>query len=105
VIETFVSDSTAMLFNLTTRNAFKVQDHTKAIACGKREGPCFGNSELYAKEPFNGKNKCMSYVNRYGYRIKMDSESKSNLTNLKCQYGWSEFTISELEVWEVIFEK
>jgi hypothetical protein len=41
----------------------------------------------------------------------MDSESKSNLTNLKCKNdldpfgGDWEFTISELEVWEIIFEK
>ncbi len=29
----YVSDSTAMLFNLTTRNYFKSQDHDKAINC------------------------------------------------------------------------
>jgi len=45
-----------MLFNLTTRNAFKVQDHTKAIYCGKGVGPYFGYAELYADEPFNGNN-------------------------------------------------
>ena len=104
-----MSDSTAMLFNLTTRNAFKLQDHTKAIYCGKDWGPNFGNGELYAADPFNGNNKCGSFVNSDGYRIKMDSESKSNLTKLKCvQFRGdyiSEFTISELEVWEVIFEK
>ena len=53
---TFVSDSTAMLFNLTTRNAFKLQDHTKGITCGKGRGPRFGIGELYAAEPFNGNN-------------------------------------------------
>jgi hypothetical protein len=74
-----------MLFNLTTRNAFKVQDHTKAIYCGKQLGPCFGNGELFANQPFNGSNKCRSNVNREGYRITMDSEGKSNLTNLKSQ--------------------
>ncbi len=106
-----LSDSTAMLFNLTTRNAFKVQDHTVAIYCAKRHGPSFGIRELKAHEPFNGLNKCCSTVNRDGYRITMDSESKSNLTNLKCKNdldpfgGDWEFTISELEVWEIIFEK
>jgi hypothetical protein len=99
-----------MLFNLTTRNEFKVQDHTKAIRCGKKYGPFFGNAELYADQPFNGNNSCGSNLNRDGYRITMDSENKSNLTNLKCQEGafdgyLSVFTISELEVWEVIFEK
>ena len=40
--DTYVSDSTAMLFNLTTRNSFKVQDHTKAITCAYDRGPDFG---------------------------------------------------------------
>ena len=63
-------------------------------------------------EPFNGNDKCESYANIVGYHITMDSESKSNLTNLKCQKQHPlldvflcNFTISELEVWEIIFEK
>ena len=54
----------------------------------------------------------MSCANDVGYRITMDSESKSNLTNIKCQNRhpltrnyYCEFTISELEVWEIIIEK
>jgi hypothetical protein len=39
----------------------------------------------------------------------MDSEGKNMLTNLKCKNDAEiercKFTISELEVWEVIFEK
>ncbi len=42
----------------------------------------------------------------------MDRENKSNLANLKCQhkksgdeYYYNEFTIKELEVWEIKFEK
>ena len=66
---TYVNDSTAMLFNLTTHQLFKSQDHSKAIGCGKYWGPHFGNGELAADEPFNGDNKCYSYVNRPGYRI------------------------------------
>ncbi len=108
---TFVSDSTAMLFNLTTRNVFKVQDHTKAITCGKDNGPDFGIGELQAFEPFNENNQCASYVNNVCYRIRMDSQWKNNLTNIKYQqclvFGdyYCEFTIIELEVWEIIFEK
>ncbi len=105
----FISDSTAMLFNLSTRNIFKPRDETIAIQCGKDRGPCFGIYELLSSEPFNGNKKCSSYVNSDGYYITMDSEFKSNLTNVECQYGLSkynsEFTISELEVWEIIFEK
>ena len=40
----------------------------------------------------------------------MNNEGKSDLTNLKCikTFGGGyrcDFTISELEVWEIIFEK
>jgi hypothetical protein len=72
-----VNDSTAMLFNLTTHQLFKSQDHSKAIYCGKGYGPRFGDSlfrdslfgELAANEPFNGDNKCWSFSNSKGYRI------------------------------------
>lgn len=80
------------------------------MKCEKSYGPFFGGSELLATEPFNGNNKCMSYANNMVYRITMDGESNSSLTSLKCKNKGlnsyqSEFTISELEVWEVIFEK
>jgi hypothetical protein len=103
-------DSTAVLFNLTTRIAFKVRDHFQAIRCEKYCGPHFGDGELCADEPYNGNNSGKSFVNEACYSITMDSESKNNLTNLKCVKGklgmyFSEFTISELEVWEVIYDK
>ena len=66
---TFVNDSTAMLFNLTTHQLFKSQDHSQAIKCYKGWGPTFGDAELVAREPFNGDNKCYSYANQPGYRI------------------------------------
>ena len=44
--DTEVNDSTAMLFNLTTHQLFKSQDHSKAIGCYKGWGPTFGNAEL-----------------------------------------------------------
>ena len=106
--ETNISDSTAMLFNLTTRKLFECKKHEWAIKCGNY-GPFFGNYELVASEPFNGTNKCWSLANQDVYRIGIDSQSRSMLTNLKCEkkYGFDEcrFTISELEVWEIIFSK
>ena len=66
---TFVNDSTAMLFNLTTHQLFKSQDHSKAIECYKGYGPKFGDVELGAKEPFNLDDNCYSCVNNAGYRI------------------------------------
>ena len=66
---TYVNDSTAMLFNLTTHQLFKSQDHSKAIKCNKGWGPIFGNGELAANGPFNGDNKCYSYPNIDGYQI------------------------------------
>ena len=66
---TWVNDSTAMLFNLTTHQLFKSRDHSKAIYCYKGYGPIFGNGELGANDPFNGDNKCYSFTNQDGYRI------------------------------------
>ena len=94
-----------MLFNLTTRKFFKCINHEIAIYCCKDRGPVFGSAELFASEPFNGNNKCYSNANNLGYKIEEDNEGINTLTSLKCEYGWSYFSISELEVWEVIFEK
>jgi hypothetical protein len=99
-----------MLFNLTTRKLFKCSKPECAIRCRKDRGPQFGVSELLALyEPFNGKNACWSNANKDSYRIGLDSESRSMLTNLRCEYSAGsdrcEFTISELEVWEVVFEQ
>jgi hypothetical protein len=100
-----------MLFNLTTRYTVKCVKHEWAIECTKNKGPRFGVSELTAVyQPFNQDNTCWSNANVGGYRIGMDSESRSMLTNLKCkkdEHGLmkSEFTITELEVWEIIFIK
>ena len=66
---TYVNDSTAMLFNLTTHQLFKSQDRSKAIESGKYCGPMFGNAELGANEPFNGNDYCYSYANMDGYQI------------------------------------
>jgi hypothetical protein len=72
-------------------------------------GPVFGQGELSALQPFNGENNCYSFANCDGFHIPFDFDCRSNLTNLKCHEKGesyvSEFTISEIEVWEVIFEK
>ena len=98
-----------MLFNLTTHQLFKSQNHSKAIICSKKSGPEFGAGELVAYEPFDEYINCRSSVNMSGYRIGVDSEIKSKLTNLECgkhkNVLFSFFTISELEVWQVIYEK
>jgi hypothetical protein len=82
-----VNDSTAMLFNLTTHQLFKSQNHSQAILCYKGSGLEFGNSELGAKEPFFEKNNSYSYANVPGYRIEIDSEKINKLTNIKCVAG------------------
>ena len=109
---TYVTDSTAMLFNLTARKLFKSKKYEWAIACGKYYGPCFGDNELLASEPFNGNDKCCSRVNMIGYNIdgyKMQYMSPSMTNQLINRnsdlQGRAFFTIIDLEVWEVIFEK
>ena len=65
-------------------------------------GPSFiGDSsfELAAyDQPFNGDNKCYSCANAPGYKIPIE-DGKNMLTNKKD----GNFTITELEVWEVKF--
>ena len=106
--EQFKTDPTAMLFNLSTRQNFQCQNPKKAIACWKNWGPYFGDGELYTFEPFNQVNQCCSYINRNVYGISKNKEDKSMLTNLpfsKPMFGIKcDLTISELEVWEVVFE-
>ena len=69
-------------------------------------GPTFGNFELAASEPFDQNINSLSVANSYGNSIEKDSEGINMLTNLKCVDRFiKEFSISELEVWEVIFEK
>jgi hypothetical protein len=63
-------------------------------------GPAFvsqGNNELWAVEPFNGDGKCRSRANLPGYKIVIEG-GKNILTNKED----GDFTISELEVWEVV---
>ncbi len=71
--------------------------------CHSERGPCFKGgvwSELSASdEPFNGDGNCWSYAKLPGYRIPVDGAGTNMLTNNK----GDEFTITELEVWEVSY--
>ena len=103
----YLTDSTAMLFNLTTNNKFIIKDSEYAIQCSNHCGPNFGLIELAGyNEPFNGENNCHSYVNSRGYAIPKGKDGTNMLTNEKCENGQGslcKFTIVELEVWEVMF--
>jgi hypothetical protein len=63
-------------------------------------GPCFSGgsyTELVARdEPLNGDNNCRSNENQSGYKIPL-KDGKNMLTGS----GNEDFTITELEVWEV----
>jgi hypothetical protein len=50
-------------------------------------------------EPFNGDRKCKSKANLPGYRIPVDDGGINMLTNKKN----GEFTITEIEVWQVTY--
>jgi hypothetical protein len=49
-------------------------------------------------EPFNGENKCSSWVNNSGYKIGMETDGVTNKLTRK-NNGF--FTITELEVWSL----
>ena len=96
----YVGDIDAMLFNLSCSRQFPSKQSAKDIWCRNDYGPHFsgGNGgELSARhEPFNGDNKCHSWANKPGYGIPLEG-GVNMLTNKKD----GNFTISELEVWEV----
>jgi hypothetical protein len=93
-------DSSAFLFNLTRSRHFPSKATGKDIYCSKIYGPCFHGGdgiELVAYgQLFNGKDKCISWVNQPAYNIPL-VDGKNQLTN-QADGG---FTISELEVWLV----
>jgi hypothetical protein len=87
------------LFNLSSSRQF-TNTGKGGIYCYSDWGPAFGNKdtgELGACEPFNGDGKCYSYANWSGYKIVIEG-GKNMLTNKED----GNFTISELEVWEVV---
>jgi hypothetical protein len=53
------------------------------------------------REPFNGDGNCRSYANEPGYRIPVDGAGTNMLTNTNNKY--QDFTITELEVWQVTY--
>jgi hypothetical protein len=85
--DTRVSDSTAMLFNLTTRNVFKCKQSRQAISCWNGCGPCFGDGELEGGDTFNVYQNCKSIVNGDVYCIPNDKEGRNMLTNLPTKKG------------------
>ena len=98
---TFVRDNEAMLFNLSTCRFFPTNKQGSELFCSKNYGPYFGNFELSIREePFNGDNMCRSYPNRSYFSIPVEG-GKNMLSNKEVEY----FTISELEVWQVNYNK
>jgi hypothetical protein len=110
-------DKGAILFNLTTHASFPCKNPSYAIKWDTYEGPNFGDGELRAGEYsfYNTENACSSLtfgiggVNPYNsYKIPLNSEGINLLTNKKCDerlYMLCYFTVSELEVWGVSFNK
>ena len=92
-----VSDSEAMLFNLTCQRYFpSIKDEAAIFQTGTM-GPYFGYDELLIGAPFNGEEKCTSNPNSAGFQIPVDAEGVNMLTNQKN----NRFTISEFEVWQI----
>ncbi len=70
---TLIADSTAMVFNLTTRYSKQCSNHKWGIHTGEIRGPEFGNGDLRADESFNEGNSCSSSVNEVGYLIDLEN--------------------------------
>ena len=77
-----MSDTGAMLFNLTKHTSFPCLLKERAITCYKYRGPRFGYGELSVyHEPFNKENACKSFANNDVYRIPKNDEGINMLTN------------------------
>jgi hypothetical protein len=89
-----------MLFNLSCERHFQNKGTGNEIFCTSNHGPFFGDyRDLTAfNEPFNGDRNCESNTNNSSYGIPKEGD-KNMLTNKKD----GEFTITELEVWEVFY--
>jgi hypothetical protein len=91
-----------MIFNLTDKVHFPCLKQERAVLNSSRQGPCFGSGELVAfEEPFNGENKCGSFSGQDVYKITTAMGGINNLINQKS----GNFTITELEVWQVEFKQ
>ena len=65
----------------------------------KGYGPMFGDKELGAHEgPFNKKLNCVSFSGKFIYGISEDDREINAMTKSKS----CAFTITELEVWQLI---
>ena len=94
-----VGDCDAILFNLSCSRHYPSKKYGNEIRCSGEIGPTFGNDELGVYfEPFNGDGNCSSFANRNSYDIPVE-EGKNMLINKEN----GDFTISELEVWQVQF--
>ena len=100
-----VIDPSALLFNLTLKTFFPCKSQQGGIRNMSDWGPTFGQSELGVKEPFIGEKKCWSTANGSVYKLEKDSEDKNNLTNEKSQHEKCFFTVTEIEVWEVLINE
>lgn len=105
----YFEDSDSLLFNLSCFRRYppeSSESEKKVILCQSIKGPCFGGgefgSELGAVDaPFNCEGNCYSWVDGPSYCIPVNGAGKNMLTNKMN----NKFTISELEVWEIIYEK
>ena len=96
------SDKEAFLFSLTQQRHFPVEDDTRAVSCAKDEGPSFGIGELLAlHEPFNTEDGCWSLAREKVYNIGKSTEGVNELTQTVKDGYFEQFTIDELEVWQV----
>jgi hypothetical protein len=88
-----------MLFNLSRQLHFTSTGKGDEIYCRSDYGPCYGDIELEAFEPFNGYGRCRSMANYDTFKIEYTDRKfdKNMLTN----EGNGQFTITELEVWSI----
>ena len=110
----FKSNCGAIVFNLTKAYFLPMQSSTFGYQMQWEWRTILWVQRIEATEPFNRENACWSETNSIGYRIPHNGKKLNEinmLKNMKCttlnglDYGSCLFTISELEVWGVSFNK
>lgn len=92
------TDDDAMLFNLSRFRHFPSQQSKLDIWHKREYGPVFAGIENFELAQISER-LCISNYGYSGYNIPLDANGVNMLTNRQ----GNEFTISELEVWEVIY--
>lgn len=93
-----MSDRYAFIFNLDDKIIIPIKNSSRAIAGHPDNGPTYGNGDLVVFSKFNEPNHLRSMPTESSYNIP-EVNNRNFLTKSQRQQS----SISDLEIWQVIF--